>query len=256
MALHWQLLGNDLQQLAKGRSWRDLWLEHVHNAEQGGKLSKAQQAALMGLYKHYQQATMDFEQLQDGDMLSELCCTCDNPHTNLICDGVAVSCLLRNMHLQAAHYPRLGDVHVVRGSKFQDRVHVRAKSVRDALWKFTEVARGGGMQHDGQRLCKPMSGADFTAMQADLHSAAAMSHFIQAVAVQVRSHCCDVMRRLMVGEVACFTCSGQGLRVSKQHASLLVLLALLLCATCSIVRPAFVRLDCGDRGHYKVRSIE
>lgn len=132
-----------VDQLGEGKNWWELWASRVGIYADLGKYTPAQLSALSMLYKHFQTATMDFVQLMRIDLSAAMRCDCEHPFTNLVADGITVSCQTRDLHIAAPFAPSADDSTLVWGSKFPSRIFIADKKVRASLRVFAQEGSAG-----------------------------------------------------------------------------------------------------------------
>lgn len=101
IAFDWKLMYAMVADIGAGRNWWSLWLSCIVQYHKIGLHSDAQISALTLLYPHFQEATMDFVQLMGIDYANALSCTCTNPFSDIIADGITVSCQVNELNLVA-----------------------------------------------------------------------------------------------------------------------------------------------------------
>ena len=155
VGFHWTLLYPALVRLARGvSSWWEEWHQTLHNITTTHGFNTWEYCLLYNLYKSFQHASMDLVTLQGIDLLLSIACACAVPGFNLICDGVAVSCRLEDLHLEAPWLPRADSDDAPRtGSAYSDRTCLGQKQ-RELVWHF---ARTGGSWADKKALKAPLS---------------------------------------------------------------------------------------------------
>lgn len=139
IAFDWKLLYATVAELGEGRNWWSLWRGCITQYHNAGTHTEAQVSALSLLYTHFQQATMDFVQLMAIDFSAALRCTCANPFSDIIADGITVSCQVSHLNLAAPYAAPSEDTELVRGSKFADRVYVNEPKARPLLRTLSAV---------------------------------------------------------------------------------------------------------------------
>jgi hypothetical protein len=89
---------------------------------------------LSGLYKHFLEGFMDFVDLLHLPFASRLQCRCNPKYTNLVADGVTISCQRDRLDVVSAIEPDPANELIQFGSKHQERVVVSNKRVREQLY--------------------------------------------------------------------------------------------------------------------------
>lgn len=137
IAFHWSLLFEVVDQLGEGRNWWELWVGYLTKYDRLPTHPRSQLDALAMVYKHFQQASMDFVQLMDIDFSAQLRCQCDDPLQHLVADGITVSCQLSNLCMAAPFAALSSDTHHQWGSQFRDRIYVANTKSRKLLRRFS-----------------------------------------------------------------------------------------------------------------------
>lgn len=141
VCFHWSLLRSGLDQLGQGKSWRDQWVGRINDYTTNMKLARATAVVLYSFYQDFLEATQDELQLRGVRLPANSGCACA-PHdklSNVVMDCVAVSILTEKLHLEAPHWPRLGDTEVTYGSEFAKRVMIPNEKTRDLVYELAHT---------------------------------------------------------------------------------------------------------------------
>lgn len=158
LGFHWQLLYTTLYDIFGGaKTWHSAWTsccEQIWDLTTEA-LTDKQFNVLQQQYKVFQQATMDFRDLQMIDFKQAFHCPHGLKHMSV--DGICLSCHVRDMRLvRPWWWDGNTEAPLVYGSKHADRMVVPTKAFRDALRSLSRVK--GGLLHDEfQQLMSELS---------------------------------------------------------------------------------------------------
>jgi hypothetical protein len=118
--------------------------------------------ALSSVYRHFQEACIDFVELMEIDYRAVLSCKCEVQHQHLVADGIRVSCPLSKLHLLGPWLPQHeGPIpQQLHGSAYHHRHAVQDADLRRLLRAYAsasglDAASFGSMIACCQRLQRP-----------------------------------------------------------------------------------------------------
>lgn len=123
--------------LRQNKDWRSILVQHVELWQASYNISVPSVTLLVSrLYTPFKEATQDEVGLCGVDLQRSRICGCDDPYANMIIDGTAVSTQTQAVHVLGPYYPAAGDEELSWGSKYQERIVLGQKGLRDGVLLF------------------------------------------------------------------------------------------------------------------------
>jgi hypothetical protein len=137
LCLHWELLYSTIHELVEGRHWYSKWLSLLSSWKRAG-CTAHHLAAFQSLYRHFREATMDFECLWNLQYTELLQCRCNPQFGTLVADGITVSCRQSGLRLSGPWLPRQpapgeAPMEQVLGSAYENRFALPVPKIRAQL---------------------------------------------------------------------------------------------------------------------------